>query len=185
MKTLGPLAIAVAVLLVIASPAQTKQACGPSVCEEYWHAYRQEAIWPSQYVQQPRQSICTTFELMAHNGWRRQNLLGHHHFKPESTELSEAGKLKAQWILTQTPPSRRTIYVERGINEEQTSSRLAAVQQFTSGIGPTEGTSSVSDTNIVDYGRPASTVDAVFTGWNANQPAPVLPKAAAGSTGSN
>jgi hypothetical protein len=40
----------------------------------------------------------------------------------------------------------------------------------------------VQETYMLDEGRPAATVDAVFTGFSANQPAPMLPASTSNTT---
>jgi hypothetical protein len=158
-----------------------QQAChkpGGGECEA---AFYDNMMWPQQYIGPSRRGICQSFDLMVANGWRRHNLLGQHHFERNSTELSEAGRLKVQWILTQAPPSRRTIYIEQTVDAEQTAARLESVQQLaaelSSGAAP-----EVRETYVRDHGHPASSVDAVFTGFRANQMMPMLPPSGAGGS---
>ncbi|MCA9260216.1 MAG: hypothetical protein KDA61_13485 [Planctomycetales bacterium] len=188
MKTIGRCAVALTASLALVSLAHAQQcsssACGHSDCrEEFWNSYMQGAMWPTQYVQAPRNSICSTFEIMARNGWRRQNLLGQYHFKAGTGELTDAGRLKAHWVLTQAPVERRTVFIERAPSDEETAKRVAAVQDWSSGNARFDGKASISETDIVDVGRPAQAVDAVFTGWAANQPAPILPPNGGSSSG--
>src|SRR5690606_31767834 len=72
--------------------------------------------WPYPHVCPDREWAMAPFETMVQNGWRRQNLLGAHHFDEETRRLTPAGELKVQWTMTQTPPQYRQIYVERSIN---------------------------------------------------------------------
>jgi hypothetical protein len=53
--------------------------------------------------------------------------------------------------------------------------RIEAVQTLAASMNPPQGPVEVQDTYLHDYGRPAASVDAVFTGFTANQPAPALP----------
>jgi hypothetical protein len=154
-------------------------------CEE---AYYQNSIWPRQYIAPSRRGICQSFELMVNNGWRRHNILGKYHFDPNTGELSEAGRLKVEWILTQSAPDRRTIYIERTVNQEQTAERLASVQALAADLST--GAVDVQETYVRDHGHRASTVDAVFTGFGASQMVPALPPSttgggAAGATSSD
>lgn len=162
-----------------AQPCMRPVACGghvaygPSLgesCEEAWY---QNCIWPRQYIAPSRRGICQATELMINNGWRRHNVLGKYHFDANTGELSEAGKLKVEWILTQSAPNRRTIYIERTANEEQTAERLESVQELATTLS--SGAADVRETFVRDHGHPASTVDAVFTGFGANQMIPALP----------
>jgi hypothetical protein len=173
--------VAVGAVAAVAS-AQPCYTCSADQ-QSFKESFAQNVMWPTQYVMQPRNSICTTFELMANNGWRRQNLLGRYHFQPDSTELSDAGRLKVQWILTQTPPHRRQVFVERAVTQDETTQRVASVQQWAEDLSFIDGVAAVNETHIIDYGRPAGAVDAIFTGFSANQPPPVLPQG--GGTGSS
>jgi hypothetical protein len=155
-----------------------QQAChkpGGGECEAVFY---DNLMWPQQYIGPSRRGICQSFDLMVANGWRRHNLLGRHHFELNSTELSEAGRLKVQWILTQAPPSRRTIYIERTVDAEQTAARLESVQQLASELS-SGAAPDVRETYVRDHGHPASSVDAVFTGFRANQMTPMLPPSSA------
>jgi hypothetical protein len=117
---------------------------------------------------------------MADNGWRRNNLLGKYHFAPENEELSDAGKAKVEWILTQAPPQRRTIFVERTSDAQRTADRVQAVQDLAANTSA--GPADVQETHIRDEGHPAGAVDAVFTGFSTNQMPPVLPDSGGSSS---
>ena len=190
---LSALWIALPTVMIVAASAQAQQcACqgncrtgrcdprspsGPSqhyTCEE---AYYQNSIWPRQYIVPSRRGICESFDVMARNGWRRQNLLGPYHFEADGVQLNEAGRLKVEWILTQAPPQYRTLYVQRVANQERTTGRVEAVQQFVASLNGMGGPGDVQETYVRDDGYPAGMVDAVFTGFKANQPPPMLPPA--------
>lgn len=152
-----------------------------SFCKSFarWYrsVYDMNSIWPHPYVIPARGSVNQMYESMISNGWRRQNLLGKHHFDEDTQKLTQAGKLKVEWILTQTPPQRRNIFVERGAVESQTAKRIESIHQYTVGMSPSpEGPISVTDTHLIAEGHPAGAVDATFTGYQTNKPAPVLPK---------
>jgi hypothetical protein len=108
-------------------------------------------------------------------------LLGNFHFDPNTGELSEAGRLKVEWILTQSSPNRRTIFIERSIDSEKNTERQESVQQFASDLS--SGAVDVRETYVRDHGHRAASVDAVFTGFGAAQRPPVLPQAAGGGAG--
>lgn len=145
-------------------------------CED---AYYHNSIWPRQYINPARRGICQAFDVMAVNGWRRQALLGPYHFEADGVQLNEAGRLKVEWILTQAPPQYRTLYVQRVPNQERTSGRIEAVQQYVASLNGLGGPGDVQETLVRDDGYPAGMVDAVFTGFKANQPVPMLPPAGA------
>lgn len=178
MKSLSLAACAfVAVTLACPSAeAQYGHCCqSGSVCESYWSGYCANVMWPSIFVPPSRRGICETYAVMIDNGWRRQNLLGDYHFESESNELTKAGELKVKWILTQAPQHRRSVFVQRAENEMQTASRVAQVNQFAASMSPAVGMIDVNDTHIVAEGRSAGAVDAMFVGFQANMPPPVLP----------
>lgn len=136
-------------------------------------------IWPRQYAWPARRGICQTYDVMIANGWRRNNLLGKYDFAPDGEGLSEAGRLRLEWILTQAPPERRTVFIQRGADPAVTAMRVESVQSLAANMNPAQGPVEVQETYLHDYGRPADYVDAVFTGFRSNQPAPALPAAAA------
>jgi len=139
-------------------------------------------IWPKQYVMPSRRGICQAYEAMVNNGWRRHNLLSKYHFDSQTGELNEAGRLKTEWTLTQAPPHRRTLFVERNADQQQTADRVAAVQTYAATMNPAVGAADVQETHIREHGHPAGNVDAVFTGFRAHQMAPALPQASAEAT---
>lgn len=188
MKQLGLFSFASAVLLsAVSVQAQCNTCATPTAGQRCASTYRTNVDWPNYYIPTARSTINNTMAIMVANGWRRQNLLGDYHFDPETHQLTSAGQLKSQWILTQTPMDRRAVYVERGGTESDTAARIAAVQSYAAGLSPAVEPVSVMDTTIVSEGRPAGAVDSIFVGFQANQPAPVLATESGGddSGGSN
>jgi hypothetical protein len=159
--------------------------CGPGygaqgdTCEE---AYIDNAIWPRQYIGPARRGICQATALMVHNGWRRQNLLGKYYFDESGEKLSEAGRLKVEWIMTQAPPQHRVVYIERSPEADLTARHTEAVQQFAANAAALGGSVDVQETHVRDEGHPAGAVDAVFTGFSQNQRTPQLPSASGSTT---
>jgi hypothetical protein len=137
--------------------------------------YHQNEMWPWPYVCPDRAAVREPFAIMVNNGWRRQNLLGPHHFDAETGQLTTAGELKVHWIMTQAPPDRRSIFVERSLNPQQTAERVAVARQFAAQVSIDSRTPEVSETHLVSEGRPAASVDAVYTRYNESMPPPVLP----------
>ncbi len=59
---------------------------------DYLETGRQaNAMWPYPYVCPERVWAHAPFDVMVVNGWRRQNLLGAHHFDPQTGKLTRAG----------------------------------------------------------------------------------------------
>ena len=147
------------------------------------HGYRQNVDWPWPYICPDRIAVREPFCQMINNGWRRQNLLGPHHFK-SSKELTTAGELRVHWIMTQAPADRRTIYVERALEPEVTERRLAAVRDYAAKVVFDGQMPQVTDTNLVSEGRPAAVVDATNVRFYESMQPPVLP-AVVGAAGSS
>lgn len=176
---------AIAIAAVVAGAARGQQ-CQPSVAQNMSAAYQENRIWPVPYVMAPRYSICNTFNAMRDSGWRRQNMLGQYHFNADGTELSQAGRTKVQWIATQAMPNRRQIYVQQSDSAEATSERVASVQRFVATGYPNGGEHVVvNETPMQFEGRPAASVDTTMVGYQANQPAPVLPSSTGSSSSSS
>jgi hypothetical protein len=182
------ISLAIGSMIAVALACQSAQAqhgncChSGSLCEAYWSGYCANVQWPSIYIPPARRGICDTYAVMINNGWRRQNLLGDYHFDPETNELTKAGEMKVQWILTQAPPNRRSVFVQRAENEMLTASRVAYVNQYAANLSPAVGGIDVNDTHIVAEGRSASAVDNMFVGFQANMLPPVLPAATSSSS---
>lgn len=140
--------------------------------------------WPWPYQCPDRIAVREPFCLMVNNGWRRQNLIGHHYFKPETNELTTAGELRVQWIVSQAPPDRRSIFVERTLSPEVNSQRLAAVRDYAARVAVDGQVPQVDETYLISEGRPAAIVDATNMRFMESMPAPVLPAATSGVSSS-
>ena len=140
--------------------------------------------WPQPFNHAARAAVFAPFELMVNNGWRRQNLLGDHHFSPDSSKLTRSGELKVHWTLTQAPPHRRTIFVQRAHKPEDTQSRVHAAQEWAHELPlEAETTIDVAETHLIAEGRPAATVDNINVRFTESMPEPVLPPPNQGITG--
>ncbi|MEN0110873.1 MAG: hypothetical protein AAF805_09125 [Planctomycetota bacterium] len=132
--------------------------------------------WPEQFVGQDRVNATAPFDIMIRNGWRRQNLLGAHHFSPDGTKLTEAGKLKVRWILTQPPTPYQQLFVERSLRDGETENRIAAANEFASVVVRDGLAAPAQETHLVSEGRPAPVVDFVNTQFRDNMRTPALPE---------
>ena len=177
MKTFSLAAGALMVLVSYSSVSHAQHCggCEPSMAQLFRAGYDANVQWPSIYIPPARQSVCATYGAMINNGWRRQNLLGDYHFNKDTNELTSAGKLKVNWILSQAPVHHRNVFVQRGNKEVQTVARVSAVHQYAGDMSPSVGNVDVNDTHIVAEGHKASSVDSVFVGYEANRLPPVLP----------
>jgi hypothetical protein len=138
--------------------------------------------WPWPYICPDREAVREPFAIMTNNGWRRQNLLGPHHFDASKNTLTTAGELKIHWIMTQAPPERRNIFVERSLDSAVTAQRVEAARQYAIQLANDGRSPQVGDTHLVSEGRPAAAVDATYTRFNESMPAPILPPPSASSS---
>lgn len=182
-RTFQLAAAALLVLVTASSDAFAQHRSGGhehTLANAFRAGYDFNVQWPRVYIPPARRSVCATYNAMVNNGWRRQNLLGNYHFDKETNELTTAGKLKVNWILSQAPVQHRNVFVQRGNKELQTTARIAAVHEHAGGMSPSVGQVDVNDTHIVAEGHLASSVDSIFVGYEANRLPPVLPTSTGG-----
>ena len=137
--------------------------------------------WPEPFVQPDRYAVRAPLAIMVSNGWRRQNLLGEHHFVDQGGELTEAGRIKVRWTLTEAPLHHRTIYIHRASTPEVRAARIDNVQQFAAELVPDGALPMVLETNITVGGWSASSADMIGRKFDASTPDPRLPEASSGS----
>ncbi|MBN1852126.1 MAG: hypothetical protein JW829_05350 [Pirellulales bacterium] len=137
----------------------------------------QNLCWPKPYIYPDRAAVAAPFALMIDNGWRRNNLLGDHHFTPDGSKLTTAGELKIRWILTQAPENRRSIFVQKTWVEETDTMRLEAVQLAASSVLPIGAIADVQPTHLQVEGQSADLVDRINTRFRESLPPPILPAA--------
>ncbi|PQO30490.1 hypothetical protein DTL21_24380 [Bremerella cremea] len=152
---------------------------------EFWDRvhidYARNKCWPSPFVEQDRASVRNYFATMTASGIRLQNTLGDHFFEPANNDivLTPAGKLKVRQILM-SAEDRRMIFVMRGLTEEETNVRIAAVQTAMQElVGNADATEVLVSPNQ-PIGRSADYIDDVYRRERATIPAPRLPSNADG-----
>lgn len=164
--------------------ALTIVGCLVSGAEAFWldamfdhchHVSKINQRWPSPHLCPDRVAAHAPFDAMIRNGWRRQNLLGSHHFKTGSTQLTRAGELKVRWIMTQTPSQYRRVFVENSYVEGETEKRIASVTEYANKSAVNGQVPQVIATHIMSEGHPAATVDFVNNQFRENMRIPVLP----------
>lgn len=163
------LSIAGFVLMALGSAGQVSADCFGIVTD-----IKRRQCWPEPFIYPDRAAVRAPFVTMVANGWRRQNMLGEYHFEPGTGQLTEAGRLKVRWILTTGPREHRLIYVHVADTGEETSARVAAVQQWAAKIAPNDAPP-VQTTTISDDGWPADEVDMIGRKFQASAPPPRLP----------
>ncbi len=170
---------AVAVIAVAGSERAAVGVCLDDGAHYVKHGYHVNQMWPWPYVCPDRIAVREPFCLMVNNGWRRQNLLGAHHFNPDTNQLTTAGELRVQWIMTQAPVERRNIFVERSLDPNTDAARLAAVRDYGTKVSIDGRMPNVEETYLMAEGRPAAIVDVTNVKFMQAMPAPVLPAVSA------
>lgn len=145
---------------------------------------RRNAMWPEPFLQPDRNATLAPFAVQIANGWRRQNLLSDYYFDEATHQLNLAGETKIRYILTQMPPSRRTIYVQQGLAADVTQARMHSVQRASSRILPEGMMAQIVESNLPNDGWPAEDVDAVTRKYDSSRPDPRLPPGGISSGGS-
>ena len=158
--------------------SQTRGGTVGAQCDQMVDQYRHNNLWPQYYLDMDRQRARSPFDQMVRNGWRRQNLVGEHHFNDDSTQLTESGKLRIKWILTQAPEQYRQIFVEQSLKTTRNVRRMQLVKDFANQIEGDASATMISSTHIISEGRPAPVVDYVNTAFQENMPVPQLPESA-------
>ncbi len=169
--------ISLALVVVVLAQTQTASAWFDELRANFHYEFHRSNCWPQPYIEPDRQHIRDTIEAQVSNGWRRQNLIGEHHFVGDGTELTEAGRIKIRWTLTQVPEHRRTLFVQRGTTSAITEARVAAVEAAAGAVLPQGESPSVQDTHIIPEGRSADFVNYTATQFRQSMPIPQLPAA--------
>jgi len=168
-------AVAIALVgLVCATPARA------DFLEQFIHNVirdtKRNNCWPKPFLYPDRQAARVPFVLMVNNGWRRQNMLGDYHFRQDNGKLSESGRLKVQWILTEAPRHHRTIYVHRASSPEETATRMAVVRAQVFALVGTHGEPpAIVESSVSPAGWPAERVDSIGRKFLSTAPDPRLP----------
>jgi hypothetical protein len=137
-------------------------------------AGQRNRAWPEPFLMPDRQATCMPFAIMVANGWRRSNLMSDYHFNEETQQLTAAGEAKLRFILTQMPPQRRTVFVQRGLMPDVTAARIAEVEQASLKVVPPGLMATVVESDLPNDGWPADEVDGVARRYRATAPEPRL-----------
>lgn len=155
--------------------------------EEFWqdfhlHYHRNNA-WPEPFQTMTRDVTRAPFVVMMNNGWQMQNTIHAAFFDPETQQLTQAGQQKVRWIVTESPRHRRTVYVNRGVTQQQTNIRIDAVQQWITRWVPRGELPPVLASNAVPPMHSGYYLDQMRSKSMENIPDPVLPAATGAQTG--
>lgn len=168
----GPVMLVLWAILVAADTAEAQWF--ETFKHNFKRDYHRNAMWPEPFLQPDRNSVMAPFAIQTANGWRRQNLLSDYHFNDATNQLTLAGETKLHYILTQMPPTRRTVFVQQGLTVKVTEARIRSVERASSRMVPDGMVANVVESNLPNDGWPAADVDAVTRKFNATRPAPRL-----------
>ena len=139
--------------------------------------------WPQPFVSYDQQAVREPFELMIARGWERQNMLHDAYFEDGRSALTEAGRLKLKWILTEVPAPHRIVYVRRADDPQDTQARLESVRAYAKQLLHGGVLPPILETSVAPPHSPADWVDSISRKYYIGIPDPKLPKASGGSSG--
>jgi len=139
--------------------------------------------WPKPFTCPDFDAVRAPFAIMVENGWRRQNMLGDHHFDSENNQLTESGRLKLRWVLTEAPRQHRVVYVNTADTAVATAERLNSVRLAVTQLAPEAEMPPILETDIPSHGWSAERVDSITRKFQQATPEPVLPSASSGDGG--
>lgn len=152
--------------------------------DTFWHDVhihrKRVAYWPDPFVLPDRELVRQPFKVMVDNGWQLETTLVDPMFDARTGELTYGGKMKVHWIMTQTPPHRRHIFVAEAIDPQVTAARVASVQAALAEVAPGVQPNCISTTNITPRGGPGFYMDEVQDAYRQSVPRPRLPNNTAG-----
>jgi hypothetical protein len=147
------------------------------VVHNWYTDFRRNNCWPEPFVYTDRQLQRAPLDIHIAKGWQAQNTLGFWHFKEDSSQLTEAGRLKVESIMTQAPPRYRAIFVPRDVDPTVTSSRIELVQEYASLVSENGEMPHVAATGQGPHTSAAEYVDSIQRKFNASTPEPRLKSA--------
>ncbi len=168
------------VLIALSCASQASAECG--VVKSIATDVKRRQCWPEPFATPDRAATRAPFATMVSNGWRRQNMLGDIYFAPNSSELTDAGRMKVRWILVNAPKQHRLVYVHAADTDEITKARIATVVQLANQISPND-VPPVLPTTIADDGWPAAEVGAIGRKYMESIPKPRLAPSTGSSSG--
>jgi len=145
--------------------------------------FKRRNCWPEPFVCPDRKAVREPSAIMIARGWERQNMLSDQYFEDSRHVLTEAGRLKIHWILTEAPSQHRVVYVRRADDPQVTYARLESVRAYAAQILPGQPLPPVLETSLAPPGWPADRVDIVSRKFYSSLPDPRLSSASGGSSG--
>jgi len=172
MRRIGLLALAGLIGVLSSTAAQA------GCLDEFWSQVERTTMrvncWPKPHIYPDREAVRAPIAIQVANGWKRQNTLGEYYFDPNGM-LTDSGRMKVDWILTQSAHQDRTVFVYKAANSTETAARVAAVRGEIQRIQPENDDPQVVVTDIRPVEWPAQQVGRIGAKFNESLPAPVLP----------
>jgi hypothetical protein len=168
----------VAFAIVLGGNLGSVQADGPMFHKTHVEIARNNS-WPQPFRGQDAYSVVAPFEVMKRNGWRDNNTVGSILFV--NNELTEAGRLKVTTLVASSPASQRMIYVQIGMTQAETATRVKSIQTVLADLIPEGEKPPIQITNIAPTTSPGAYQTLVHRAIQQSTPKPRLPA----FTGSN
>jgi hypothetical protein len=143
---------------------------------------KRQVGWPEPFVHSDRAALRQTMAIQVANGWERQNLLSAFHFLPGGKELTEAGRMRVEWIMNEVPEPHRQVFVHRADTPQETLIRMQTVQHFVA-QSPYSINVPVFESTRTDDGWPADRIDMLSRKAATATPDPKLLGASTSGTG--
>lgn len=132
-RFLSPGRSIIAVLIVVSGTSTVSAGW-----ENFWHSlhigYHRNNAWPAPFNEADAMQVVSPFAIQVRNGWRVNNTIGHELFRQGDGALLAAGHKQVEWIATQSPATRRQIFVLGARNEQETEARLESVREALAAI---------------------------------------------------
>ena len=136
-----------------------------------WH---RNNAWYEPFNLVDRESVRAPIAIMVDKGWQLQNTIPDELFNSETQELTRAGELKVQWILTQMPARRRAVFVLRGSTPDITATRVKSVEKAAAGVVGGASTL-ITVTDVIPRDGSASYYERINISYESSIPPPRLP----------
>lgn len=136
------------------------------------------SAWPQPFRSADAASVVAPFEVMKANGWREFNTLAHCFFD-ESNQLTDAGHLKVQEVLSLSAQSKAPIYVQQADSQQATAARVESMELAISALIPEGPLPQIAITDTAPATSSGAYQTVVSRALIQTTPNPRLPKAGA------
>lgn len=174
--------LVVGLALMVVSSSSTAMADWYTV-KAKWHCFwdrvhldwHRNNAWPEPFAQVDRKATVAPIDIMVDKGWQLQHTVPDELFDAETQELTRAGELKVQWILTQMPSRRRMVFVLRGKTPEITQIRLNSAEKAASAVIGEGAINMIGVADTIPLGGSGAYYERVATDYESTMPPPRLP----------